>query len=306
MNYHVKMAIQFGAPVEAAYAMASYYPARHAHVDPLVGSIAPGRYADVVLLTSVKDVAIKEVFCNGKLAAQDGKYILPVPKIDWPAWATDTINIRRKIVAKDFEILAPHGRATVEAAIQTPRYTAADQKYVTLPVIDGVVQRDIEHDIIKVADIDRYFGKAAMGKMFWSGLGPKTADSALATSVSHDLHEIAVFGTSDEAMAVAVNKLVELNGGIVLVSHGQVVSSMRLEIGGLMTCRPIADAAANLEQLYSAADGMEWIGNPGFPRGAIGSLITCSPYTWRLVIPYPGNPDGLVSIKTGEVMPVIR
>ena len=57
-NYHVEMAIQFGAPVEAAYAMASYYPARHAHVDPLVGSIAPGRYADVVLLTSVKDLSL--------------------------------------------------------------------------------------------------------------------------------------------------------------------------------------------------------------------------------------------------------
>ena len=265
MNYHVKMAIQFGAPVEAAYAMASYYPARHAHVDPLVGSIAPGRYADVVLLTSVKDVAIKDVFSNGKLAALDGKYILPVPKIDWPKWATDTINIKRKLTAKDFEILAPAGRTTVEAAIQTPRYTSPEQKYVTLPVVDGVVQRDIEHDIIKVADIDRYFGDAAMGKMFWSGLGPKTPDSALATSVSHDLHEIAVFGTSDEAMAVAVNKLVELDGGIVLVNHGQVVASMRLEIGGLMTCRPIADAAANLEKLYSAADAMEWIGNARLP-----------------------------------------
>jgi adenine deaminase len=306
MNYHVKMAIQFGAPVEAAYAMASYYPARHAHVDPLVGSIAPGRYADVVLLTSVKDVAIKEVFANGKLAAVDGKYILPVPKIDWPKWATDTIDIKRKLTAKDFEILAPPGRTTVEAAIQTSRYTSPEQKYMTLPVVDGVVQRDIVHDIIKVADVDRYFGDAAMGKMFWSGLGPKTPDSALATSVSHDLHEIAVFGTSDEAMAVAVNKLVELDGGIVLVSHGQVVASMRLEIGGLMTCRPIADAAANLEQLYSAADAMEWIGTPGFPRGSIGALITCSPYTWRLVIPYPGNPTGLVSIRTGETMPTIK
>ena len=61
--------------VEAAYAMASYYPARHGHLDPLVGSIAPGRYADIVLLTSVRDVAIKEVFANGQLAAQDGKYL---------------------------------------------------------------------------------------------------------------------------------------------------------------------------------------------------------------------------------------
>ena len=306
MNYHVRMAIQFGAPVEASYAMGSYYPARHAHVDNLVGSIAPGRYADVVILSSVKDVAIKYVFANGKLAAEDGKYLLPVPKIDWPSWAVDTINIKRKLTAKDFEITAPAGRTTVEAAIQSPSYTAPEQKYLTLPVVDGVVQRDVEHNIIKIANIDRYFGHVAMGKMFFTDLGPKTPDSALATSVSHDLHEIAVFGTSDEAMATAVNKLVELRGGIVIVNKGQVTASMQLEVGGLMTCRPIEEAAADVGRLYSAADQMEWIGAPGFPRRSIGALITCSPYTWRLVIPYPGNPTGLVNIKTGETTPTIR
>ena len=81
-----------GAPAEAAYAMASLNPAKHAHMESIVGSIAPGRYADVVLLSSVKDVAIKYVFANGQLAAKDGKYLLPVPKIDWPSWATKTIN----------------------------------------------------------------------------------------------------------------------------------------------------------------------------------------------------------------------
>ena len=69
MDFHVRLAIKMGAPPESAYAMASLYPARHAHMDSIVGSIAPGRYADVVLLTSVKDVTIKAVFANGQLAA---------------------------------------------------------------------------------------------------------------------------------------------------------------------------------------------------------------------------------------------
>jgi adenine deaminase len=306
MNYHVKMAIQFGAPVEASYAMASYYPARHAHLDSLVGSIAPGRYADVVLLTSVKDVAIKTVFASGKLAAQDGKYVLEVPKIPWPAWATHTINVKKIFTADDFVITAPAGRSTVQAAVQSPGYTSVDQKYVTLPVVEGVVQRDMDHDIIKAAQIDRYFGLAQMGKIFWTGVGPKTPDSAIATSLSHDLHNIAVFGTSDAAMATAVNKLVEIQGGIVLVKRGQVAEYMRLEIGGLMTCRPIPDAAANLERLYAAADDMQWIGNPGFPRRVIGAMITCSPNTWRQVVPYPGNPSGIVSLKDGSTVPTLK
>jgi adenine deaminase len=186
MDFHVRLAIKMGAPPEAAYAMASLNPAKHAHMESIVGSIAPGRYADVVLLSSVNDVAIKYVFANGQLAAKDGKYLLPVPKIAWPSWATDTINIGRKLTPKDFEILAPPGKTSVTAAIQAPNYTDPEQKTATLPVVDGVVQRDIAHDIVKVAIVDRYTGRAKLGKMFWTGLGPRTPDSAIATSVSHD------------------------------------------------------------------------------------------------------------------------
>jgi adenine deaminase len=305
MNFHVQLAIKMGAPVEAAYEMASLNPAKHAHMESIVGSIAPGRYADVVLLTSPKDVAIKYVFANGQLAAQDGKYLLQVPKIAWPSWATNTINIGRKLTAKDFEILAPAGKTTVTAAIQAPNYTDPEQKTATLPVVNGVVQRDIAHDIVKVAIVDRYTGKAKLGKMFFTGLGPKTPNSAVATSVSHDLHNITVVGSSDEAMALAVNRIAELRGGIVLVDQGKVTAEMPLEIGGLMTSRPVAAAAASMEDLYAKSDKMEWIGSPGFPRRVIFAMITCSPYTWRLVVPYPGNPSGLVLLQTGKTMPTI-
>ncbi|MEP7311952.1 MAG: adenine deaminase C-terminal domain-containing protein [Pseudomonadota bacterium] len=305
MNTHVQLAIKLGAPPEAAYAMASLNPARHARIDDQVGSISPGRYADVVLLTSVKDVTIKYVFANGKLAAKDGKYQLPVPKIAWQPWATDSIKIGRKLTAKDFEILAPAGKTTVTAAIQHEFYTDPEQKIATLPVVNGVVQRDIKKDIIKAGLVDRYTGKAALGKVFWTGIGPKTPDSAIATSVSHDLHNITVLGTTDEAMALAVNRVAELKGGIVLVSRGKVIAEMKLEIGGLMTSRPIAEAAASMEDIYAKADGMEWIGAPGYPKWVIGAMISCSPTTWRLVVPYPGNPSGLVLMQTGKTMPTV-
>ncbi len=306
MDYHIRLAIKMGAPIEASYAMGSLYPAQHGHMDQIVGSITPGRYADVVLLSSVPDVKIKYVFANGKLAAQDGKYLLPVPKITWPTWASDTIHIGRKLTAKDFEILAPKGKTTqVTAAIQAPFYTDPVQKTATLSVVNGVVQRDIARDIIKVATVDRYMGQARLGKMFWTGNGPKTPDSAIATSVSHDLHNITVMGTSDEAMALAVNRIAELKGGIVIVSHGKVLAEMKLEIAGLMTSRPVQDAAASMENVYAKADGLEWIGAPGYPRRLLISMITCSPFTWRLVVPYPGNPSGLVLLQTGQTMPTV-
>ncbi|PZU10219.1 adenine deaminase [Sphingomonas sp.] len=306
MDAHVRQAIQMGVPTIAAYQMATINPARHAHMDSQVGAIAPGRYADVVLLSSVDDVQIKHVFANGKLAATDGKYLLPIPKIDWPKWATDTINIGRKLTADDFVIRAPEGRTTVTAAIQEPRYRDPVQRTATLPVVNGVVQRDIAHDIIKFAMIDRYTGQGKLAKVFYTGLGPKTPNSAIASSVSHDLHDVAVVGSSDAAMAMAANRVAELKGGIVLVRNGKIVGEIKLEVGGLMTSRPIPEAAADLEKMWAQGDTMEWIGAPGFPKGIIAMMITCSPYTWRLVVPYPGNPDGLVLLQTGETMPIIK
>jgi adenine deaminase len=305
MNTHIRLAIKMGAPLEAAYAMASLYPARHAHLDSLVGSITPGRYADVVLLSQLKDVTIKEVFADGRLAAKDGAYLLPVPKIEWPTWATDTIHVGRALDAKDFEIRAPPGKTSVSAAIQAPFYTEPDQKSAVLPVVDGIVQRDIAHDIVKIAIVDRYTGKAKLGKMFFTDMGPKTPNSAVASSVSHDLHDIIVIGSSDAAMALAVNRISELHGGIVLVDDGKVAAEMRLEIGGLMTSRTLEEAAASMEHLYAKGDAMDWIGSPGFPRRILFAMITCSPFTWRLVVPYPGNPSGLVLLQTGETKPIV-
>ena len=306
MDYNIKLAIAAGAPLEAAYMMGTYNPARHSHVEHLVGSIAPGRFADVVLLEDPKTVKIKRVFADGRLASEGSKYLLPIPDIKWPDWATKTINIGREMVAKDFEIRAPAGRTTVSAAIQSGFYTDMEQKRADLPVVDGVVQRDIAKDIIKLATINRYHGNAKIGKIFWTGLGPKTPNSALATSLQHDLHNVAVIGTSDEAMAIAVNAVAANQGGWALVKEGKLIATVRYEIGGLMTAKEPHAAAPEMAAMIAAADSLEWIGAPGFPARAGAMLITCSPYTWRLVVPYEGNPDGLVNLVTGEIQPIVR
>jgi adenine deaminase len=305
-DFSIRTAIQAGAPVQQAYALASYYPARHSHIEHWVGSIAPGRYADVVLLSDPAKVAIQRVFADGKLASEGKKYLLEVPKIDWPAWATDTINIGHRLTADEFAIAAPSGRTSVIAAIQEPFYRDAEQRTAELSVVNGFVQRDAAKNITKVATIDRYSGHGYVGKMFWTGSGPKTPNSAVAVSVSHDLHNIIVVGSSDEAMALAANTVADLKGGWALVKEGQVIGTVRYEIGGLMTSRPPQVVADDLEKLYKAADSMEWIAEPGLPKRLIFSLITCSPFTWRLIVPYKDNHDGLVNLVTGEVKPILQ
>jgi adenine deaminase len=315
MDYNVKLAIDAGAPVPTVFSMASYYPARHWHIEHLVGSIAPGRHADIVLLKDdPKLVKIGRVFSDGKLVAQDGKYLLPVPKVEYPAWARNTIKIGRTLQASDFAIAAPKpGATTAQAAILEPYWFKPDYLTETLPVADGVVQRDLARFISKVAVVDRYHGKG-VSKMFWRNAGPLSPNSAIAGSYMHDIHNVWVFGTTDEAMALAVNTLAQAGGGWVIVNNGKVAAQVVYEIGGITSQRPAEVVAAETEKLYAAGDAMKWMPAsptsarplpPGFPKYCSTVFLTCTPWKWVLVAPNDADPVGFVNVATGARHPVV-
>lgn len=304
-DYNLRLAIAAGAPLEAAYAMVSINTAKHARINHLVGSIAPGRFADVVLLNDPKTVDIAEVYSSGILAAKDGEYLLDVPKIDWPAWATDTINVGREIKPEDFVIEAPEGKAEVDVALLQPFYFEEEFMVEKMPVTDGVVLPDASRAITKVAVVDRYRGTGGVSKMFWKNVGPITPNSALACSMAHDLHNLWALGNDDAAMAMAINKIQEMNGGWVLVKEGKIAATLRLEIGGLMSARPPNEVADEFNAMLDVADTMEWIGQPGLPQRMRFAWLTCTPWKWCLVAPYEGNPVGFVNVTNGDTHPVV-
>jgi len=306
MDYNIRNAIETGVPTITAYQMGSYNTARHFHIDHLVGSLAPGRYADIVLLSDPDKVKITRVFANGRLASRGADYLLPVPAIKYPDWIVKTLNIKRTLTAQDFVIKAPVGRKTVNVALMEPFYFQPNFIQETLPVSsDGTVVVDTARGLTKVAVVDRYSGEARISKMFWRNTGPRTPGTALASSQSHDLHNIWVAGNDDAAMALAVNTIHDMQGGWVLVNNGKVMAKVRLEIGGLMTPRPVKEVAAELEALHNAADKLEWIGGPGLPDRLRFAFLTASPWKWQLVAPYPGNPTGFVNVSNGETHAVI-
>lgn len=305
MDYNIRNAIMSGVPVIAAYQMGSYNTARHFHVEHLVGSIAPGRFADVVLLDDPEAVSITRVIANGQLASEGTEYLLDIPKIDYPDWIAKTMNLGRSLVAEDFVIRAPEGRSDVNVALMQPFYFAPDFMRDTMPVSNGIVFPDTSRSISKVAVVDRYHGTAAVSKMFWKNIGPITPGSALASSQSHDLHNIWVLGNDDAAMALAANTVAEMQGGWALVSEGKLVAEVRLELAGLITARPVDEVAAEVEALHDAADDMEWIGNPGLPERMRFAFLTASPWQWQLVAPYEGNDGGFVNVTNGETHPVV-
>ena len=300
MDYNIRTAIKAGIEPKIAYQMGSYNTARHFHIEHLVGSIAPGRFADVVLLTNPETVTIDSVYASGRLAAKNGEYLLEVPKIEYPAWATNTVNVGRTLSGIDFRVAAEAGRDEMNIAVLEPFYFGPDLPSTTLPVTDGELQADAASSITKVAMVDRYRGTGDVSKMFWRNVGPITPGSALASSQSHDLHNIWVMGNDDDAMALAANTVANMQGGWALVANGEVVATVRLEIAGLVSQRPVSDVGEEVEALFNAADAMEWIGNPGLPERMRFAFLTASPWKWQLVAPYEGNPGGLVNVTTGQ------
>lgn len=312
-DHNVRLAIEAGLAPETAIQMVTINPARHMRLTPWVGSIAPGRIADLVLLDDVQSLSIAEVWADGEQVSRGRNYIGALPTIDWPEWATQTVKIDREMTAADFAITAPEGRDTVSAALLRPFHWADEFITTHLPVVDGQVQRDATRNITKFSIVDRFSGEGKTSAMFWLGTGPRTEDTALACSMGHDKHNIWVVGSSDAAMAKAVNALRETQGGWALVGRGELLATVRYEVGGLMTCRPAAELDAEMQALYRAGESIEWMYEPtfsprwwpGFPERLAFATLTCAPWRWVLVAPSPLAPNGFVNVATGETHPLV-
>jgi adenine deaminase len=312
-DHNVRLAIAAGLPVETAIQLVTINPARHMRLTPWAGAIAPGRFADLVLLDNVEQLSINQVWADGMQVSEGKTYTGPQPQIAWPDWATRTVTIHRELTATDFAIPAPAGRETVQAALLRPFHW--DDNFITteLPVVDGLVQRDTARHITKWAIVDRFSGEGKTAAMFWLGTGPATPDTALACSMGHDKHNIWVVGSSDEAMALAVNTLRQTQGGWALVSGGKVLATVRYEVGGLMTCRPAVELDAEMAELYRQGETIDWMFEPtfsprwwpGFPERLAFATLTCAPWRWVLVAPSPLAPQGFVNVATGATHPVV-
>jgi adenine deaminase len=312
-DYNVRLAIRSGLPPETAIQCVTINPSRHMRLTSWVGSIAPGRFADVVLLDDLEKLSIAEVWADGQPVSKGADYIGSLPKIVWPGWASKTVNIGRSIAARDFAVEAVPGRTTMHAALLRPFHWHDDFITMELPVRNGEVQRDPDRNVTKFAIVDRFSGEARISRMFWLGCGPRTPDTAVGCTVAHDKHNLWIVGSSDEAMAMVANRMAQVGGGWVLVSGGAILAEVRYEIGGLMTQRPAEALDEEMQKLYEAAGRIEWLfeptfsprWHPGFPERLQFATLTCAPWRWVLVAPSELAPEGFVNVATGQTHPVV-
>lgn len=255
LDHEVRESIRLGIPVMTAYQMATVNNARHWRLERDHGGIAPGRMADILVISDLAAVKVDRVFAGGREVARDGRMLqTAAPAPATPAYALGTVRLARPVTAADFAVQAPAGRTEVQALVLPPFYWGRREKEAitqTLQVAGGQVLADPARGINKVAIVERHKGTGKIGLSFGSW---GFARGAVAMSVLHDSHNISVVGASEADMAVAVNRLAELQGGIVVAEGGRVLAELALPVYGMMSDRdPHQVAAENLQVEQAAA-----------------------------------------------------
>lgn len=293
IDHSVRTAIRLGVDPIAAYRMATWQPAVHYRLDSLVGSITPTRLADLQIVADLADARPDVVLVGGRVVAEGGAPRFVNDDV-LPEWTRQTIRIADDFGPADLALRATGDSARVQAVEMYDGYFKRGF-HIDLPVVDGAVQPDLEHDLLKVAVVNRHHGERAIGIGFVRGFS--LAGGALAVSSNCPNMDIVAVGTSDDELACAVLRLRDLGGGFVAVRDGATVASVPLPIGGLMADGPWETTAAQLAVAHEAAASMGC---------AIRSPYMVLSFVGLTVVPDFGVSDlGLVDVARQEFAPLL-
>lgn len=292
LNAVVQKGIDCGFSPVSAIQAATLNVAEHFRLDGLLGAIAPGRLADMLLIPDLKTIAPRKVICRGKVVLENGQCLLAGRSHAFSPDSRNTFRFSRDFEASDFRI-ACSGGPTVRKVrvIEMVTDLVTKEQHLELAVVNGEIPADPSRNICKVAAVDRrnHPGKRFTGLIRGFGL----TSGAFASSAAWDVSDIVVVGCTDADIAHAVNRLRALQGGAVLCENGKILAEMALPIFGLLSDASMQDLADRMIALRTAAAGR----GVGFPDpflslnaltgAAIPYLRICS--------------QGLVNLKDGIV-----
>ena len=247
IQYAVNLAISAGMRAECAIAAATVNPAAcYSFRDR--GAIAPGLRADCFLSESIGSICADEVFIQGRMVAKGGKILAPAHHVK-PEGVSGKMNIGdfssgklalRLTSDKARVIGIIPGSVVTENLVMNVRRDA-----------EGCFVRSADQDILKIASVERHRGLGTVGVGLIKGYGMK--NGAVATSISHDSHNIICVGTDDCDMETAIRELARTGGGVTIVQNGKVLMTHRLEIAGLMTDDDAMSVYSTLKEMHEIA-----------------------------------------------------
>jgi len=235
-----------------------------------LGLVAPGRRADLIVLSRLRDVVVTRVYASGRLVAQDGRLVMALPESPHGA-PVETMHVPR-LSTDDFRLRANAGSVRLRT-VSKPRFTEWGE--VTAAVRDGAVV--LPDDAIMMAVIHRHT-KADATPVLGILQGWSTWRGALATSIAHDSHNLVVFGRDPVDMAAAANAVIEAGGGMAVATNGAVTARLRLPVCGLLSDAAAVDVAAEFRALRAAADAIvDWQPPLLTFKAIVGASLACNP-----------------------------
>lgn len=291
MDFIVQKAIDCGFDPVEAVRMATLNAAEHLRMDHLLGGIAPGRYADLVIIPDIRTIKAETVVSNGKIIADEGK-ILTSPQVHaFGGRSRQSIKLQAPLEPKDFSIPAPGSASQARVrVIDMVTDLVTRELILEVPVTEGEILPHAGRGILKVAAVDRTVqpGKTFVGLMHGFGLQA----GALACSAGWDTSDIIVVGAQEGDMALAVNRIIAMQGGAVICRQGKILAELRMPIFGIMSDLPLPEIDSRIKAITQAASQL----GVSFADPLL-SLVTLT----GAAIPFLRICEqGLVDLKTGK------
>jgi adenine deaminase len=300
MDRVLRHAIEAGLAPMTAIQMMTINTAEHFGLTREMGMIAPGRWADVVLVKDLRKFQADLVVAKGQLIAENGEWKVNLPVVEYPNWAKQSVNLPKSLQAGDFVLrMDAEPEAELTANVIGVIENQAPTNHLKMPVTlnAGEVHVDMERDIAKIALVQRHAGTNGITVGLVSGFG-FSERCAVASTVAHDSHHMIVVGTDEADMAEAANSLARSGGGQVVVKKGNVIGQVELQIAGLMSTERadiVAQKAAAVLNGFRAC-GCE-LNNPNMQLSLLALVV----------IPELRISDkGLVDVNNFELIPVVE
>jgi adenine deaminase len=239
VDENIRVAVANGVPPIRAVQMATLNVAEVFFAQQDFGLVAPGRYADMLLVDKLPDFRIHRVFVGGQTVVLDDELMVELPETSYPRSFYGTVKLPRPVDADELAVRVDGGVDAVEVRVigVTDGSLETDERRARLRVVDGTVHPDPENDLLPLAMIDRFAKGTGIGVGFVQGFGLKRG--AIASSVNAVCENLVVVGTNAGDMAVAVNQLAEIGGGKVVVVDGEVRALVELPLLGLLSEDPL-------------------------------------------------------------------
>ena len=287
MDFVIKEAIDYGIEPAHAIRMATINPARYFRLDYHLGSITPGRIADILLLEDIKKPTPVKVIERGRVVAENGVLLrgpshFPLIKSTYNPYTFDHVD-------EDEFSVGWHNEEKIPVIDIIDR-TVTKRLDIVPAIEDGCIVADSKKDIMKICYTRRE--KKKWGKGFVRGIGASIG--GIATTVAHETHGLLVMGLDDTDMATAANRVLEMGGGIVLVDKGEVIDLLSLPNGAIMSDLSIGELALKLVDVNntirkrgSSLDDPLW---------TLGFLTFTSIVELRITV------SGVYDVRKGEIV----